>query len=98
MIQTHGAHGWLPAQFLSPDTNHRTDRYGGSLENRMRFPLMLVDAIRDAVGNDMMIESRISGVDAEKQPELFEESVAFIKAMESKIDLLHVSSGSLITE
>jgi len=46
----HGAHGWLPMQFLSAEVNHRTDKFGGSFENRMRFPLMLVDAVREAIG------------------------------------------------
>ncbi len=95
MCMIHGAHGWLPAQFLSPETNKRTDRFGGSLENRMRFPVMLVNAVREAVGDDFMIEYRISGVDPDGNPELFEESVAFIKAIEDKIDLLHISSGSM---
>jgi 2,4-dienoyl-CoA reductase-like NADH-dependent reductase (Old Yellow Enzyme family)/thioredoxin reductase len=90
----HGAHGWLPMQFLLPDINHRTDRFGGSLENRMRFPIMLVNAVREAIGKDMMIEYRISGWDPETQPENFEESVAFIKAIEDKVDLIHVSSGA----
>ena len=94
MCMIHGAHGWLPMRFLSPDLNHRTDKYGGSLENRMRFPVMLVNTVREAIGEDMMLEYRISGYDAETEPELFEESVAFIKAIEKKIDLIHVSSGS----
>jgi 2,4-dienoyl-CoA reductase-like NADH-dependent reductase (Old Yellow Enzyme family)/thioredoxin reductase len=93
LCMIHGAHGWLPAQFLSPVTNHRTDRFGGSLENRMRFNVMLVNAVREGVGDDMMVEYRISGLDPETDPELFEESVVFIKAIENKIDLLHVSSG-----
>jgi 2,4-dienoyl-CoA reductase-like NADH-dependent reductase (Old Yellow Enzyme family)/thioredoxin reductase len=95
MCMIHGAHGWLPMQFLSPEFNQRTDIYGGSLENRMRFPLMLIDAVREAVGRDMLIEYRISGYDPETEPEAFEESVAFIEAIEDKVDLIHVSSGSL---
>lgn len=95
MCMIHGAHGWLPAQFLSQTVNKRTDRFGGNLENRMRFPVMLVNAVREAVGDDFMIEYRISGVDPNNDPELFEESVAFVKAIEDKIDLLHISSGSM---
>jgi len=95
MCMIHGAHGWLPMQFLSPRINQRTDKYGGSLENRMRFPLMLVDAVREAVGQDMLIEYRISGYDPETEPEAFEESVTFIEAITDKVDLVHVSSGSL---
>jgi len=98
MCMIHGAHGWLPAQFLSSKTNRRTDKFGGSLENRMRFPIMLVNAIRDAIGDDMMIEYRISGVDPETDPELFEENVAFVKKIENKIDLINISSGSFDDE
>ncbi len=94
----HGAHGWLPMQFLSADVNHRTDKWGGSLENRMRFPLMLVDAIREAIGDDMLLEYRVSGYDPETQPELFEESVTFIKAIEKKVDIVHVSSGAIASQ
>jgi 2,4-dienoyl-CoA reductase-like NADH-dependent reductase (Old Yellow Enzyme family)/thioredoxin reductase len=94
----HGAHGWLPMQFLSADVNRRTDKWGGSFENRMRFPLMLVDAIREAIGQDMLIEYRVSGYDPGTQPELFEESVAFIKAIEKKVDLVHVSSGAIASQ
>jgi len=94
----HGAHGWLPMQFLSSEVNHRTDKYGGSFENRMRFPLMLVNAIRDAIGNDMLIEYRVSGYDPVTQPALFEESVAFIQAIEKKVDLVHVSSGAIASK
>ena len=98
MCMIHGAHGWLPAQFLSPKTNLRKDRFGGSLENRMRFPVMLVNAVREGVGDDFVIEYRISGVDPKTDPELFEESVVFIKAIEDKIDLHHISSGAMDDE
>ncbi len=94
----HGAHGWLPMQFFSADVNRRTDKWGGSLENRMRFPLMLVGAIRDAIGEDMLLEYRISGYDPETEPELFEESVTFIKALEPMVDLVHVSSGAIASQ
>lgn len=94
----HGAHGWLPMMFLSSEVNHRTDKWGGSLENRMRFPLMLVDALREAIGDEMLLEYRISGYDPVTQPVLFEESVAFIKAIEKKVDLIHVSSGAIASQ
>jgi 2,4-dienoyl-CoA reductase-like NADH-dependent reductase (Old Yellow Enzyme family)/thioredoxin reductase len=95
MCMIHGAHGWLPMQFLSADFNKRTDNFGGSLENRMRFPLMLIDAVRQAVGTDMLIEYRISARDPDVEPEAFEECVAFVKAIEGKVDIIHVSSGWL---
>ena len=93
MVTIHGAHGWLPQQFLSPKTNHRKDRFGGSLENRMRFPIMIIEAIREVVGEDMLIEYRINGMDPDRQSYEFEETIEFIHAIEHKIDLLHVSAG-----
>ena len=57
----HGGHGTLLQEFVSPRGNHRTDEFGGSLENRARFPLMVLDAIRGRVGRDLLIEYRISG-------------------------------------
>ena len=59
-VEIHSAHGYLLAQFLSPFTNQRTDNYGGSLENRMRFPLEVIDAVRDAVGPDYPVIVRLS--------------------------------------
>jgi 2,4-dienoyl-CoA reductase-like NADH-dependent reductase (Old Yellow Enzyme family)/thioredoxin reductase len=94
MCQIHGGHGWLLMSFLNPETNRRTDRYGGSLENRMRFPLMVVNAVRDAVGKNMMIEYRLSGYDPDTAPVLFEETVTFVKAIENEVDLVHVSAGT----
>ncbi len=61
MCQVHGAHGWLLAQFLSSRTNKRTDKYGGSLENRARFPMAVVERIREKCGQDFLVEYRISG-------------------------------------
>lgn len=58
MVELHGATGYLPVQFLSPRTNRRSDRYGGSLENRMRFFLELLDGVREAVGSDFPVGCR----------------------------------------
>jgi len=93
MVLLHGAHGNLIPQFLSPFSNKRTDRYGGSLENRARFPLEVLEAIRKKVGDKFIIEYRISAtefVDGGLTPE---ESLEFAKMIEDKIDLLHVSAG-----
>ncbi|MDR3277414.1 MAG: FAD-dependent oxidoreductase [Oscillospiraceae bacterium] len=95
MVTIHGAHGWMPAQFLSPVTNRRSDEYGGSLENRMRFPLELMRAVRAAAGADMVVEYRLSGVDPSKDPAGFEELVTFCGALEGLADIIHVSSGGL---
>lgn len=93
MVMLHGGHGWLLAQFLSPLTNHRTDEYGGSLENRARFPMMVLDRIREVCGNNLLIEYRISG--AERVPGGLEidECAQFCKLIQDKVDLIHVTSG-----
>jgi mycofactocin system FadH/OYE family oxidoreductase 2 len=59
-VELHFAHGYLPQQFLSPYVNNRKDRYGGSLENRMRFGMELIDAVRQAVGRDFVVGLRVS--------------------------------------
>ena len=56
MVMLHGAHGWLLDQMLSPKFNTRTDEFGGSFENRCRFPMMILDAIRKRVGHKILIE------------------------------------------
>ncbi len=94
MVMVHGGHGWLINQFLSPYFNKRTDKYGGSLENRVRFAQEVLDSIRKAVGPGFPIEFRMSG------SELFEggydlaEGVEIAMAIESKVDLIHVSAGT----
>jgi len=94
MVMVHGGHGWLINQFLSPYFNHRTDQYGGSRENRVRFAQDVLDSVRQAVGPGFPIEFRISG------SELFEggydliEGIEIAKLLESRIDLLHVSAGT----
>lgn len=93
MVTIHGAHGWMPAKFLSAKDNHRNDEYGGSFENRMRFPLELMQAVREAAGEEMVVEYRISGVDPDLNTKEFEEQVEFIKRLEGLADIIHVSSG-----
>lgn len=94
MIMIHGGHGWLINQFLSPYFNKRTDKYGGSFENRIRIVHEILDSVRKAVGPGFPIEFRMSG------SELFEggydlaEGVKIAQSIESKIDLLHVSAGT----
>ena len=96
IVEIHGAHGYLLTQFLSPHHNRRTDEYGGSLENRMRFPLEVVLAVRQRVGPDFPVTIRISGTDYEPEsPITIEESLIFAKRLEDAgIDALHVSGGS----
>lgn len=95
MIQIHGAHGWLLSQFLSSATNFRTDEYGGSLENRARFCIEVIDAIREAVGEGFPIEYRISGDEhLGDQGMEIEEVIEFCKMIEDKVDIIHISAGS----
>ncbi len=93
MVMLHGGHGWLLGQYISPLTNHRTDKYGGSMENRARFPLMVIDKIREVCGDDLLIEYRMSG--AERVPGGLElaEAVEFAKIIQDKVDIIHVTSG-----
>lgn len=97
MVMLHGAHGHLLGQFLSPYTNKRTDGYGGSLENRARFALEVLTSIRKKVGNRLALEYRISATEHVKEGMHEEETIEFIKMIEDKIDLIHLSVG-LVTE
>ena len=76
-VQLHGAHGYLIHQFLSPLSNRRDDEYGGSLENRMRFPLELFDAVRAAFPADRAVTMRVSGTDWVKGGWDIEQTIAF---------------------
>ncbi len=93
-VQLHGAHGYLLHQFLSPLSNRRDDEYGGSLENRMRFPLELFDAVKAAFGGPVTM--RVSGSDWVEGGWDSEQTVAFARALEQRgCDAIHVSSGGL---
>jgi 2,4-dienoyl-CoA reductase-like NADH-dependent reductase (Old Yellow Enzyme family)/thioredoxin reductase len=95
MVMIHGAHGHLLAQFLSPYSNKRTDGYGGSLENRAKFAIEVLTAIRKKVGDKLAIEYRISANELVPGGMEEEETIEFVKMIEDKIDLLHVSAGLL---
>ncbi len=92
MCMIHGAHGWLISQFLSKHLNTRTDEYGGSIENRARILLEIVDAIHERCGRDFLVELRISddlvdyGID-------IQEVIQVGKLCEGHVDLIHVSAG-----
>ena len=92
MAMIHAGHGWLIHQFLSPLTNHRTDRFGGSLENRARLLLMIIDRIRQHCGEDFLIEVRFSGTEYVDGGFTLADGVEFAKLMDGKADLLHVSA------
>ncbi len=93
MVLIHGGHGWLLGQFMSPSMNHRTDKWGGSLENRMRFPLLVIEKIREAVGPYFPIEYRMSGAELIEGGYGIEEGVEMAKVLDGKVDLIHVSAG-----
>lgn len=89
----HGGHGTLLQEFLSPRSNRRTDSYGGSLENRAKFPMMVLDRIRQRVGRDLLIEYRISGSECVMGGFEIDECIAYTKMIQDKIDIIHVSAG-----
>jgi 2,4-dienoyl-CoA reductase-like NADH-dependent reductase (Old Yellow Enzyme family) len=96
VIQLHGAHGYLLHQFLSPLSNTRDDAYGGSLENRMRFPLEVFDAVRAAFPADRPVTMRVSGTDWIEGGWTIEETAVFARELEKRgCAAIHVSSGGL---
>lgn len=95
MVMVHGGHGHLISQFLSPYTNKRKDDYGGSLENRAKFAIQVLTAIREKVGDRLALEYRISADEFVEGGMGPEETLEFAKMIEGKIDLLHVSAGIL---
>ncbi len=95
-VQIHAAHGYLLHQFLSPLSNRRDDDYGGSLENRMRFPLEVFDAVRAAFPAERGVTVRVSGTDWLDGGWTIEETAAFAQALEKRgCSAIHVSSGGL---
>lgn len=94
MVMIHGGHGWLINQFLSPYFNKRTDEYGGSLENRCRFAVEILKAVREAVGPFFSVEFRLSGSELFEGGYDLEEGCRIAQQIEPYIDLLHVSAGT----
>jgi 2,4-dienoyl-CoA reductase-like NADH-dependent reductase (Old Yellow Enzyme family) len=96
VIELHGAHGYLMNSFLSPISNHRTDEYGGDLAGRMRFPLEVSRAVREAVGEDIALFFRISAIDSVEGGWTMDDSVAFSKELgDVGIDVVDCSSGGI---
>lgn len=95
MVMIHGAHGMLPSQFLSPYVNRRVDRYGGSFENRARFCIELLEAVRKRVGENFIIEYRISADELVEGGMKLDDVIRFVNMIKDKIDILHVSAGIL---
>jgi 2,4-dienoyl-CoA reductase-like NADH-dependent reductase (Old Yellow Enzyme family) len=95
-IELHAAHGYLLHQFLSPLSNRRGDQYGGTLENRMRFPLEVFAAVRDAVPPTMAVGVRISATDWVEGGWDIEQSVRLAQELNAAgADFIHVSSGGI---
>ncbi len=97
-IFIHGGHGLFLFRMLSPLFNRRTDEFGGSMENRARFAIMILDAIRRRVGNKILIEWRVSG--DELAPEGYngfkiDDCIEFLRLIEDRIDIAHISAGNM---
>ncbi|MDR1821741.1 MAG: FAD-dependent oxidoreductase [Oscillospiraceae bacterium] len=92
ILHIHSGHAWLLEQFLSPVVNKRTDNYGGSLENRMRFPIRVLEEIRRRVGPQQVVTIRISG--SERTPDGFtpEDMAIYLVKAQEYVDMVEVSS------
>ncbi|QRM56959.1 NADH:flavin oxidoreductase/NADH oxidase [Sinorhizobium sp. BG8] len=96
LVQVHAAHGYLLHQFLSPLSNRRGDAYGGSLANRMRFPLEIFDAVRSEVPPDVPVSIRLSATDWVDGGWDLEQTLHFSAELQRRgCDTIHVSSGGL---
>ncbi len=93
IIELHGAHGYLIHQFLSPHTNHRTDEYGGSPENRARFLREVIAAVKAVLPGDFPLTIRLSAVDFLPDGLQIEDTLRTVKMIEPDIAAVHVSSG-----
>ncbi|MBS4167590.1 NADH:flavin oxidoreductase/NADH oxidase [Parachlamydia sp. AcF125] len=99
IIEIHSAHGYLLHQFLSPLSNHRTDQYGGSLENRMRLPLQVAQRLRAIMPENLPLFVRISGTDWVEGGWDIHQSVVLAKSFqEVGVDLIDVSSGGMVPQ
>ncbi|GAA2228106.1 NADH:flavin oxidoreductase [Herbiconiux moechotypicola] len=94
MIEIHGSHGYLLTQFLSPQANHRTDEYGGSFENRARFPLEVVRAVREEIGPDFPLSYRISLEERVEGGMEADDGLAFCTLIEPYVDVFNVTAAT----
>jgi 2,4-dienoyl-CoA reductase-like NADH-dependent reductase (Old Yellow Enzyme family) len=95
-IEIHLGHGYLLSAFLSPRLNKRTDEFGGSLENRARFPRQVVQAVRDAVGRDIAVTAKVNMTDGVRGGLWIDESIEFARMLErdGNLDALTLTGGS----
>jgi len=93
-VMVHGGHGWLITQFLSERCNQRTDNYGGSMEKRCNFPVRIMKSIRQAVGDDFVLEVRVSGEETGVPGGYKVDQVGvFSQMVEGIVDIMHISNG-----
>ena len=97
MVMVHAGHGWLLHQFHCPKSNRRTDKWGGSPENRCRFTVAVIDEIHRRCGRDFPVEVRISGSEAFEGGYGIEEGVEIAKQLDGHADIIHVSCGNLFS-
>ncbi len=94
-IQLHAAHGYLLSQFLAPKTNLRSDKYGGSIENRARLLLDLVDGLREKLGSSYPISVKLNSADFQRGGMSVEDFLYVLEALKSAgVDLLEISGGT----
>ena len=96
MVTVHGGHGWLLNQFFTPNLNKRTDKWGGSAENRARFAVETVDAIHRVCGADFPVETRISAIQLGDGGYGIDEGIKYAQMLDGHADIIHVSVGGLV--
>jgi 2,4-dienoyl-CoA reductase-like NADH-dependent reductase (Old Yellow Enzyme family) len=99
VVELHSTHGYLLSEFLSPLSNKREDEYGGSLENRMRLPLEVARAVRDAWPRDRALGAKISGTDFAEGGWTGDDAVVYARALKSAgLDYVTVSGGGVVLD
>lgn len=98
IVNIHAGHNWLLGAFFSPIENHRRDQFGGSVENRARFPKMVLERIREYVGDDMIISMRFSGCETIEGGITLEDTIKTLKIMEETADIIQCSAGMIHRE
>ena len=94
MVCLHYGHGWLFGGWLSPLINTRTDEHGGCRENRIKFPRMVLERVRQKMGNNILIELRMSGSEMSPGGIEIEDTIYYIKQLEDLADLVHISCAT----